>query len=77
MEFHLIEQKSVCTFCGTCDKCSFKVSPELKIEKIEIFYKPDEFLEVLQGDRAPEDLHGGTAVIGQGGGCPFIERMQK
>jgi hypothetical protein len=48
------------------------VDANLKIEKIDISYKPDEFLEVLHGVRSAEELARGQSLIGPGSACPFI-----
>lgn len=54
------------------------VDKDLKVCGIEIFYKPDEFLEVMQGVRDPAELCKGTALVGPGcdmkessGGIPW------
>lgn len=49
------------------------VDANLKICKIEIFYKPDEFLEVLQGVRDPGDLSQGNSLLGPGGQLTVLE----
>jgi hypothetical protein len=49
-----------------------KVNNELKIQKTEVFYKPEEFLEVLEGKRSNNEISNGKSIIG--GNCPFIDR---
>ena len=40
------------------------LSDQLKIRKIEVFYDPDTFLKVMEGELKPEDLAGGKAIFG-------------
>jgi len=46
------------------------VNDQLKIQALEIFYKPDEFLEVLEGKREAATLDRGCSLLGNG--CPFF-----
>lgn len=46
------------------------LNEDLKIQEIQIFYKPDEFLKALQGDIDPESLTKGKQLVGNG--CPFL-----
>lgn len=50
------------------------VNDKLKVQSIEIFYKPEDFLKALQGDLPPEALHAGATVLGSG--CPFVSRKK-
>jgi len=52
------------------------VSEDLKIQKIDIQYKPESFLKVLQGKISPEELHNGKAMVGPGGQCPYLSTVQ-
>jgi len=46
------------------------VNESLKITSLEVFYKPQEFLEALEGKRPFSDLARGGSVVGTG--CPFM-----
>jgi len=48
----------------------------LKICNLEIFYKPDEFLEVMKGERNPADLRKGLGLVGPGGDNTVLKRMR-
>eukprot|EP00798_Chlamydomonas_sp_ICE-L_P001821 gene1821-33239_t len=50
-----------------------KVNDKLQLVDIDIYYKPNEFLEVLRGERPASDLSGAKTVMGQG--CPFLARV--
>lgn len=47
------------------------VNDKLKIQSIEIFYKPNDFLSALQGKIPIDDLKNGKTIIGPG--CPFMQ----
>ncbi|XP_054754581.1 uncharacterized protein LOC129260652 [Lytechinus pictus] len=47
------------------------VNEELKIQKLEVYFKTDGFLEALQGKRDPNELARGKEMIGSC--CPFIK----
>jgi hypothetical protein len=49
------------------------VNQKLKIQNIEIFYKPEEFLEVLEGKRDENDLRHAKTIMGPG--CPFMKQQ--
>jgi len=53
------------------------LNPQLKIKKIDVQYKPDEFLEVLHNLRPAQDLAQGKSIIGPGAGCPFVQQQQQ
>jgi len=54
-----------------------EVDKDLKICSIEIFYKPDEFLEVMQGLRKASDLAKGLSLVGPGGGNTVLKKLSK
>lgn len=47
-----------------------EVDGELKIRSVDIFYKPEPFLQALQGDLPAHALRAGKTVLGDG--CPFL-----
>jgi hypothetical protein len=47
------------------------VNENLKIQSIEVFFKPDEFIEVLEGKRQASELAKGKQIVGSG--CPFLK----
>jgi len=49
------------------------VNDELRLVDVDIYYKPNEFLEVLKGQRPADDLANAKTVMGPG--CPFLSRM--
>ena len=40
------------------------VNEQLKIQKLEVYYDPDTFIEVMEGKKGPHELENGIAVIG-------------
>lgn len=48
-----------------------QVNEDLKVQKIEIFYKPDDFLASMEGKLGAESLKNGKSIIGAG--CPYSE----
>ena len=44
--------------------CRVTVTTELKIMKIEVFYDPDTFIQVLQGKKDGNELKDGQAILG-------------
>jgi len=48
-----------------------------KVCGIEIFYKPDEFLEVMKGERDPSDLRKCNGLVGPMGYCTVLSQMEK
>jgi len=54
-----------------------EVDKDLKVCSIEIFYKPDEFLEVLKGDRDPADLRKGTSLVGPGAEFSVLKQFAR
>lgn len=52
-----------------------ELDKDLKICSLEIFYKPDEFLEVMKGVREPEDLYRGTCLVGPGAENAVLREM--
>jgi hypothetical protein len=51
--------------------CCVTVNDKLKVQNIEVYYKPEEFLEVLEGKRPLDDLKSGKSVLGSG--CPVAK----
>ena len=47
------------------------VNENLKIQSIEVFFKPDEFIEVLEGKRQASEIAKGKQIVGSG--CPFLK----
>ena len=52
-----------------------EVDENLKLIDVQIFYKPEQFLEVMEGKRPASDLSHGTNIIGTG--CPVHEETTK
>ena len=50
--------------------CEVIVNENLKVQSIEVYYKPDGFLEALEGTLCPDDLKGGKTILGNG--CPIV-----
>ncbi|CAH1267013.1 Hypp3655 [Branchiostoma lanceolatum] len=44
-----------------------------KITALNIYYKPDEFVEALKGDISPDKLSKGKALVGPG--CPYVQSI--
>ena len=51
------------------------VNDKLQLMDVAIYYKPDEFLEVLKGQRPASDLSNAKTLVGPG--CPFLSGAQK
>lgn len=51
--------------------CEVMVNEMLKVESIEVYYKPEEFLKALEGSVSHEDLRGAKTVMGDG--CPIAQ----
>ncbi|PXF44867.1 Pathogen-related protein [Gracilariopsis chorda] len=47
------------------------LNADMKIESIEIFYKPEEFMKALHGEIPPSELAKGQSILGNG--CPFLQ----
>ena len=47
--------------------CRVEVTEQLKINKIEVFYDPDTFIEVLKGEKDVESVRNGKAILGEVG----------
>ena len=52
------------------------VTEDLKIQTIEVFYDPDNFIKACEGRLKPSELRGGRALLGDIE-CPFIVRSSK
>ena len=52
------------------------VNENLKIQTIEVFYDPDNFIKACEGRLKPSELRGGRALLGDIE-CPFIVRSSK
>lgn len=52
--------------------CQVVVNEDLKVQSIEVYYKPEEFLKALQGDASLKDLKEGENVFGSG--CPIVQK---
>ncbi|CAE7580127.1 unnamed protein product [Symbiodinium natans] len=55
------------------------VDDQLRLVDVDIFYKPEIFLEVLKGSKSAEELAGGSDLLGPGSvaGCPHLSNLQK
>jgi len=53
--------------------CLATVNTDLKIQRLQVFYKPESFFDVLLGKARPDTLSGGKALVGSG--CPFIPAL--
>eukprot|EP00088_Acartia_fossae_P023296 TRINITY_DN24345_c0_g1_i1.p1 TRINITY_DN24345_c0_g1~~TRINITY_DN24345_c0_g1_i1.p1 ORF type:complete len:269 (-),score=22.49 TRINITY_DN24345_c0_g1_i1:170-976(-) len=51
-----------------------KVNAELKIQDLEVFYKPEDFLKVLKGEVKADEISKGRSLLGPC--CPFIKQNQ-
>lgn len=56
-----------------------KVNADLKLVDVDIFYRPETFIQVLKGELPVESLKNGQAVMGPGvaGGCPHLAQLQR
>ena len=52
-----------------------EVNDKLQLVDVEIYYKPDEFLQVMKGERPAEDLSHAKTVMGTG--CPILGGKKK
>lgn len=50
-----------------------KVNADLKIQEIAIYYKPEEFLNALNGRVHHAELHNGKSLLGSG--CPVLNKI--
>jgi len=50
--------------------CEVVLNEQLKVQSIEVYYKPEEFLKALEGKLSPDELKGGKTVMGSG--CPIV-----
>jgi len=53
------------------------VTEDLKIQKLDVYYKPDEFLDVLRSKRPAASQKQGRSIIGPGDSCPFIKEQEQ
>ena len=53
--------------------CMVDVNDKLKIQNVEVYYKPEEFLEVLEGKRDIEDLQKDKSLVGSV--CPHMKNL--
>ncbi len=54
--------------------CVVGVTDKLKVQSIQVYYKPEEFIEALQGKKSVEKLNKAEGFIG--GSCPFMKAMK-
>eukprot|EP00962_Isochrysis_galbana_P028572 scaffold9047_cov139-Isochrysis_galbana.AAC.1 len=56
-----------------------KVNDKLQLIDVDIFYKPETFIQVLRGERKADDLKNGQDIMGPAvaGGCPHFEALSK
>ena len=55
-------------------KCG--VTEDLKIQTLEVFYDPDNFIKACEGRLKPSELRGGRAILGDVE-CPFTGKSFK
>lgn len=55
------------------------VDEQLRLVDVEIFYKPETFIEVLRGEKPAEILAHGKDLMGSGAasGCPHLANLEK
>ena len=53
--------------------CEVIVTQQLKIQSIEVYYKPDEFLRALEGQVPLDNLKNGKSIMGDG--CPIVHKQ--
>ena len=53
--------------------CEVTVTEQLKIQSIEVYYKPEEFLKALEGLVSLNDLKSGKSIMGDG--CPIVHKQ--
>lgn len=55
------------------------VDEQLRLVDVEIFYKPETFLEVLRGERPAEELSRGRDLLGAAAasGCPHLKTLKE
>ena len=53
-----------------------RVSEELKIQKIEVFFDPETFIKACEGRLKPTELKGGRSLIGDVE-CPYVGKSMK
>ena len=51
--------------------CTSRVNEQLKIQDVNVYFKPEEFLQVLQGDKSRDILRNGFPIVGPG--CPIYK----
>lgn len=54
------------------------VDDQLRLVDVDIFYKPEIFLEVLKGTKPAEELWGARDLLGVGSvaGCPHLSTLE-
>ena len=52
--------------------CEVIVTEELKIQSIEVYYKPEDFLKALEGQVPLDNLKNGKSIMGDG--CPIVHK---
>ena len=53
--------------------CEVIVTEQLKIQSIEVYYKPEEFLKTLEGQVSLDNLKIGKSIMGDG--CPIVHKQ--
>ena len=53
-----------------------RVSEDLKIQKIEVFFDPETFIKACEGRLKPTELKGGRSLIGDTE-CPYVGKSLK
>lgn len=57
-----------------------EVDEQLRLVDVDIFYKPETFLEVLKGQKPADTLEAGRDLLGAGsaaGGCPHLDTLKQ
>ena len=55
------------------------VDDQLRLVDVDIFYKPETFLEVLRGDKDASELRSGRDLLGSNAAasCPHMKTLKK
>ena len=55
------------------------VDDQLRLVDVDIFYKPETFLEVLRGDKDASELRSGSDLLGSNAAasCPHMKTLKK
>lgn len=57
------------------------VNDKLQLCNVNLFYNAENFIKILRGQKAAEDVQGGRDIVGPlgglKGGCPHLEALRK